>query len=236
MDQKKEVYLLDTNAYFNFLRYATKALGDDDTFNETIEKIRDAECYISQVSLLEIISVLGKYSRGNSGGKEKCNCIIDEHGTICPNFKYTTKKNKWSKKRKKAWIKYFEEMKQGTSDILSIHVLPLDAITWAEAEKIIMLSPSRWASLRRTEIPSGTLGPSLGNLSRTKFTSGRPKSERLRLLELEAPRPRERSTPPGSPATLSPVKTTSMKLHTAASRSRGRRSAPSPTAGWATWT
>lgn len=140
MDQKKEVYLLDTNAYFNFLRYATKALGDDDTFNETIEKIRDAECYISQVSLLEIISVLGKYSRGNSGGKEKCNCIIDEHGTICPNFKYTTKKNKWSKKRKKAWIKYFEEIKQGTSDILSIHVLPLDAITWAEAEKIIMLS------------------------------------------------------------------------------------------------
>lgn len=139
MDQKNEVYLLDTNAYFNFLRYATIS-GDNNTFKETIEIIRNAECYISQVSLLEIISVLGKYSRGNSGGREKCNCIIDEEGSICPNFKFTTRTPKWPNKKKKAWIKNLEEIKKGTSDILNIHILPLDAITWREAEKIIMLS------------------------------------------------------------------------------------------------
>ncbi|WP_304584038.1 type II toxin-antitoxin system VapC family toxin [Acutalibacter muris] len=148
MNDKREIYLLDTNAYFNFMRYSTHALGDGDSFDVAVSQIKAADCCISQISLIEIISVLGKYARGKSAGKEKCNCIIDDAGTICPHYKVIQGRKRWSNKRKKAWIKYFDEIKSGTSSLLKVRILPLDNEVWREAEKIIPLSMEyKFASL-----------------------------------------------------------------------------------------
>lgn len=148
MEDAQEVYLLDTNAYFNFMRYSTHALGDGDDFDASVSKIKAADCCISQITLIEIISVLGKYARGKSAGKEKCNCIIDEGGTVCPHYKVIQGRKRWSNKRKKAWIKYFDEVRNGTSALLKVRVLPLDGDIWKEAENIIPLSMDyKFASL-----------------------------------------------------------------------------------------
>lgn len=148
MEDTREIYLLDTNAYFNFMRYSTHALGDGDAFDATVSQIKAADCCISQISLIEIISVLGKYARGKSAGKEKCDCVIDDAGTMCPHYKVIQGRKRWSNKRKKAWIKYFDEIKSGTSTLLKVRILPLDNEVWKEAEKIIPLSMEyKFASL-----------------------------------------------------------------------------------------
>lgn len=165
MDDTREILLLDTNAYFNFMRYSTHALGDGDAFDATVSQIKAADCCISQISLIEIISVLGKCARGKPAGKEKCNCIIDDVGTMCPHYKVIQGRKRWSAKRKKAWIKYFDEIKSGTSSLLKVRILPLDNDVWKEAEKIIPLSMEyKFASLdaliaataRTEQIKAGT--------------------------------------------------------------------------------
>lgn len=148
MEEVQEIYLLDTNAYFNFMRYSTHALGDGDAFDTAVSKIKAADCCISQISLIEIISVLGKYARGKTAGREKCNCVIDDTGTICSHYKVVQGRKRWSNKRKKAWIKYFDEVRNGTSTLLKVRVLPLDSIVWKEAERIIPFSMDyKFASL-----------------------------------------------------------------------------------------
>lgn len=136
----EEKFLLDTNAYFNFLLYATHSKGNDNRYDAAISKIQNADCYLSQISLIEIISVLGKYARGKDGGIEKCNCIIDTAGTVCPNSRIIESRKKWPTKRKKAWLKYLDDVKNGVSNLLTVHILPIDNDVLQEAEKIIMLS------------------------------------------------------------------------------------------------
>lgn len=69
MSHDKEVYVLDTNALFNTL----KNISDSSTASqESIDKLKAADCYISELSTLEIKSVLGKYARGGQGAAKKC--------------------------------------------------------------------------------------------------------------------------------------------------------------------
>lgn len=126
--------------------------------------------------------------------------------------------------------------KNWVDDSDAAHREPVEVTVYSRNGDEVIVSVTLGESQEDGGSPSGTHGPALENLRRTRSTSGRPKSERLRFLEPKAPRPRERSTLPESPATLSPAETMPMKLHTTARRSRVRRSAPSPTAGWAMWT
>lgn len=59
-------YLLDTNAYFNILK--DSANSNDDGIKEKIANLKKQSVFISQVTKIEIVSVLGKYARGNTGG------------------------------------------------------------------------------------------------------------------------------------------------------------------------
>ena len=77
MSQK---FLLDTNAYFNFLRALKAEKSGDNQYTDTIKKIKEGNPCISVITKVEIISVLGKYARGKNGGSQKCNCIISEDG------------------------------------------------------------------------------------------------------------------------------------------------------------
>lgn len=64
-------YLLDTNAYFNFLNELSNSIPSERK-NEILG-LNTRRFYISEITSIEIISVLGKYARGNSGGSQKCN-------------------------------------------------------------------------------------------------------------------------------------------------------------------
>jgi hypothetical protein len=73
-------YLLDTNAYYLFFQSAkSQSLSNLET------KIRDAEglsFYISEITSLEVHSVLGKYSRSVAPQKSLCERNVDEGGVV----------------------------------------------------------------------------------------------------------------------------------------------------------
>jgi len=131
-----EVYLLDTNAYFNFLRYAT-LINNPKSIDESIAKIKRGTNYISVISKIEIISVIGKYARGKSSGIQKCNCTISENGERCPHYQYTARQGRWNKKKIKGRLKLVNETLEGTSPVLNVSILPLSYEVISEAQDII---------------------------------------------------------------------------------------------------
>ena len=64
-------YLLDTNAYFNLLKLLRKYNENAKEYPECIKQLLSGNLCISTVTKVEIISVLGKYARGNNGGYNK---------------------------------------------------------------------------------------------------------------------------------------------------------------------
>ena len=132
-------YLLDTNAYFNFM-YKTSfrpEKSEEKSDSEVLKKIADSSCYISELSKIEIVSVIGKYARGVSGGREKCNCMISEKGEICGNYRYSPGRKPMKKSLTARWLKLIEETMNGNSSILNIKILPLSAEIVKRSEKII---------------------------------------------------------------------------------------------------
>ena len=131
-----KAYLLDTNAYFNFLRYITQA-NNPESIDESVAKIKEGTNYISVISKIEIFSVIGKYARGKNGGKQKCNCIISESGERCPHYQYTSGQARWNKEKIKRWRKLVNETLDGTSSVLNVNILPLSCEEISEAQDII---------------------------------------------------------------------------------------------------
>lgn len=131
-----DAYLLDTNAYFNFLRYVTQN-NNPESIDDSVEKIKKGTSYISVISKIEIISVIGKYARGKTGDKQKCNCIISESGERCPHYRYESKQARWNKEKIKKWQKLVNETVDGTSSVLNVTVLPLSCEEISEAQDII---------------------------------------------------------------------------------------------------
>lgn len=134
MSQK---YLLDTNAYFNFLRAVQAEKNGDTQYSETIEKIKNGNPCVSVITKVEIISVLGKYARGKNGGLQQCNCIISEDGQRCSNMRYEKPRKRWKSKKIKEWKKLIEETMEGKSKLINLELLPFDLDTIKEAQKIV---------------------------------------------------------------------------------------------------
>jgi hypothetical protein len=79
-------FLLDTNAYYRLFQYPAPANADN--FINLLKVGDVASFYISELTSLEIHSVLGKYRRGSSPKKCKCERTIDHEGklAICSNI------------------------------------------------------------------------------------------------------------------------------------------------------
>lgn len=135
----QEVFLLDTNAYFNFLKYAafSKDNQDGDPYKAEIERLKNGNCYISSVSRLEIVSVIGKYARGVSGSREKCNCVISETGERCGNFRYVQGRKPMKKALVGRWLQVVKETTEGVSPVFSVTELPLSQEIFKSAQTII---------------------------------------------------------------------------------------------------
>lgn len=130
-------YLLDTNAYFNYLREVQAEKEGTTQFADAVKKIREGNPCVSTITRVEIISVLGKYARGTNGGPQKCDCVISEDGQRCTNTRYVEHRKRWKNKRIKAWKKLIGETIDGESSLISLQLLPFNSETINEAEKIV---------------------------------------------------------------------------------------------------
>lgn len=94
MDQE---FLLDTNAFYNLLKAMNPETSEQDALIGSIATLKHAKLVVSSITEVEIISVLGKYSRGSQGGISKCYCQISPEGNIWQNNRYSAPRKKWKK-------------------------------------------------------------------------------------------------------------------------------------------
>ncbi len=129
-------YLLDTNAFFEMLSFlAGKGVRKD---GYDYEDIRKGKCYISKITELEILSVIGKYGRGEQSQWQNCDRQLDEAGNRCTHRYYYKGIKPWNKKLCMAMRKLVREMLDGTSPVLSVKVLEIDNSILERAEGFMM--------------------------------------------------------------------------------------------------
>lgn len=128
-------YLLDTNAFFEILcEIAEIEIPGMKGFSKIIE---GEECYISRVTLIEIISVIGKYGRGEAREWQVCNRITSENGDICGKYFLNPGRKKWKNKVVRGMLKLVNEVTTGKSELLTLEVLPVTETVLREAERFI---------------------------------------------------------------------------------------------------
>ena len=89
--------MIDTNVFFELLcvlsgRTVSGNLAD-------LQKIIEGECYISEITAIEIESVIGKYARGESAHWQECGRIIGADGSKCTRQFFHAGRKKWKKGR-----------------------------------------------------------------------------------------------------------------------------------------
>lgn len=111
-------YLLDTNALFRMIVASAE--------ESKVKKRLQGDYYISELTKIEIISVLGKYARSRNEKRRKCESYINPEMTEkCSNYCYYKEKKIWSTKIVKAWRKLIYEILEERSDVISLKVIPL---------------------------------------------------------------------------------------------------------------
>lgn len=129
-------YLLDTNAFFEMLSFLAGKSVRRDEYN--FEDMRQGECYISKITELEILSVIGKYGRGEPSQWKNCSRQIADDGTKCTHQYFHKGINPWNKRLCIAMRKLVKEMIDGMSPVLKIHVLEINEDIINRAEGFMM--------------------------------------------------------------------------------------------------
>lgn len=130
-------YLLDTNAFFNFLKESREVEKGDSVFSTQIDVLKSGKIFISNITKIEIISVIGKYARGRNGGYQKCMRPVSATGQLCSNQWYVTPEAKWNRRKVNMWLQLIKETIEGTSGLVSVNILDFDQKTIHYAEQII---------------------------------------------------------------------------------------------------
>ncbi len=130
-------YLLDTNAFFNLLKESREAERENSAYGAQVNVLTESKIFISNITKIEIISVLGKYARGRNGGFQKCMRPISETGSMCTNKWYIAPQAKWNRRKVNMWLQLINETMTGKSGLLSVSILPFDEKTIQYAEQII---------------------------------------------------------------------------------------------------
>lgn len=113
-------FLLDTNVFFNVIGSIRKnSTGTD------ILQLKNSNCYISELTRIEVISVLGKYARGASKQTQTCDRIINEHGKPCGKTFYTPPKKGWKRRVLIDWIRLVKSITTGNNPFFTVEILPV---------------------------------------------------------------------------------------------------------------
>ena len=131
-------YLLDTNAYYNLLKETREQQKGSSAFMAEISTLMSGCLFISAITKIEIVSVLGKYARGNSGGFQRCTRCISKAGEVCQNQWYTAPRTRWNRREISGWRKLIQETISGTSSLIRVNILPFDDRTIQTAEQLIV--------------------------------------------------------------------------------------------------
>lgn len=129
-----EKYLLDTNAYFELLKYAA---SEKAARPETVNKVLNGKCYISVVTKIEIISVIGKYARGSNGSPQRCERIHMDTGKVCGQQYVVPHRKKWKTKQLRNWLKIEKDVSDGKNKLFNVTVLDINEQTLVEAQVFI---------------------------------------------------------------------------------------------------
>jgi len=101
-----------------------------------VDEIKTGVNYISAITEIEIISTLGKYSRQNSAGFERCSRVLSD-GTKCKHSFAVSPRKPWKAKVVKQWRRLLKNITDGLSPVLKLTVLPLESNEVNEARAII---------------------------------------------------------------------------------------------------
>lgn len=123
---------MDTNAYFAILKYVSS-----DERNETMDNVLKGKCFISKATQIEIVSVIGKYARGSSGGTQVCERIHEGSNMKCKEKYIIPKQKKWSQTKLKGWLKLEKEVSSGQNALFKVDVLDINEEVLRKAEKFI---------------------------------------------------------------------------------------------------
>lgn len=117
-------YLLDTNVFFDILEAISNGAS-----KAKFDTIMGGKCYISELTRIEIISVLGKHARGCAKQWQPCARIINEAGDVCGAQFLIPEKKRWKKRTIGDWRKLIKDITEGNSSLFSVEVLPVtDAV------------------------------------------------------------------------------------------------------------
>lgn len=125
-------YLLDTNAYFALLKYIAS-----ESQTEEYEKVIQGNCYISKLTQIEIISVIGQYARGASRSVQVCDRVHEGTNTPCGKSYVVEKRRKWSAQKVHDWLKLTNDISSGRNPKINVSVLNVDGKVIDEAQKFI---------------------------------------------------------------------------------------------------
>lgn len=128
-------YLIDTNVFWEILCDIAGIPVTGKKFDTNT--IRRNECFISEITKIEIMSVMGKYARGEQGGWQPCDRIIGENKARCTERYFKTGRKKWKNKRVEAMKRLVKDILGGNSEVLRVQVLSVSDEVIAEAEKFI---------------------------------------------------------------------------------------------------
>lgn len=125
-------YLLDTNAYFEIL----KSIAEE-RITDKIQDIIRGECYISRLTKIEIISVIGKYARGQSRQVQTCDRIHEDTKNVCGKRFEIPERRKWNNTKLHDWLKLEKEISEGRNPVFNVNVLEVNEKTIKESQNFI---------------------------------------------------------------------------------------------------
>lgn len=130
-----EKILIDTNVFWEVLCEIAGISLSGRRFD--VEKIKGSNCFISEITKIEIMSVLGKYARGEQAQWQPCNRIIGENGEKCTEKFFNPGRKRWKNKQVAEMRKLIKDILEGNSNILYVHVLSVTDAVIVEAERFI---------------------------------------------------------------------------------------------------
>lgn len=128
-------YLIDTNAFWEILCEIAGIPAKGKRFD--IDEIKRGDCYISEITKIEIMSVMGKYARGEQAQWQQCNRIIGEDGTRCVARYYNPGRKKWKNRQTADMRKLVKDILEGNSKVFQVKVLPVTEEVIEEAARFI---------------------------------------------------------------------------------------------------
>jgi len=121
-------YLLDTNAFWNIL----------ENWNLTASNLLTELCndgkisfYLSEISAMEIHSVLGKYIRGKAMQEIKCERIVrnPDSTQLCNNTWISAEQKPLNRRKALDYIRLIDDILNNRNQNFNIEIIPLDSKT-----------------------------------------------------------------------------------------------------------